>query len=137
MLRQQQWIPDTHDAVLTLEWDDDAAEPAHTCVAATVGGEDAVDPQLAYTTILAENRLKNEALALICEVLPGTMKRALLDSDGDPTGELVIKDKFQPVWDFGAIDGRIAFTIPGASAPVLASVAVALAARFGDAVTVG
>jgi hypothetical protein len=134
-IRTQKWTPDTHDAVLTCEWDDEALDEHMTCISALLNGEEQADPQAVYDLIFAENRLKNEAIGAICAALPDSMRKVVLDGDGDPTGELAVKSKHWPTWDFGAIDGKIALSVPGASPEVLANIATLLAARFGDAVT--
>jgi hypothetical protein len=112
MLKEQLWEPDTHPGVqLFTQWNTE--EPgAHVCLRAIVGGVEHDDPEGVYLTILAENRLKNTSLKIIEDALPVAYKKPVLDSDGDPTGAMVVKDKHKPQWDFGAVDGKISFTVP-------------------------
>lgn len=131
------WEPDTHPGhVLHTHWDVEKPEADHSCFRAVVDGVEQPDPQAVYNAVLFENRLKNRAEAAIVDAMPQTMKREVLDDDGDPTGEWIVKTKHQPVWDYGAADGKITFTVPGASALVIEAINLALA-PFGDAVTLG
>lgn len=113
MIKEQLWEPDTHPGVqLFTQWNTE--EPgAHVCLRAIVDGVEHEDPEGVFLTILTENRLKNTTLGFIEDALPTAYKKPVLDSDGDPTGEMVVKDKHKPQWDFGAVDGKITFTVPG------------------------
>ena len=147
MLKQQLWEPDTHAGVkLYSEWDyPDAPEggwpdpdniPPATfvrCFSAVVDSVEHPDPDGVYATVLAENQLKNATLGFIEDALPVAYKKQVLDSDGDPTGEFVVKDKHKPLWDFGAIDGLITFTVPGLDEETRAAIALLLP----DGVTLG
>ena len=93
------------------------------------------EAQEIYDAVLAENRRKNEAEALIISLLPPSMMRAVIDEDGDDTGQVVVKAKHRPVWTFGAADGRVSFTVPGADDDTKAALRAALAEQFGDYVT--
>ncbi|MBP7704213.1 MAG: hypothetical protein KA105_02870 [Caulobacter sp.] len=137
MIRTQKWEPDTHPGhVLHTRWDDEQPEAPHVCFLAEIDAVVQPEPQAIYDAVLFENQTKNRADTIIREVLPSRMKREVVDEDGDPTGELTVKIKHAPVWTYGAADGRLTFTIPGADDEVLATVRAALV-QFGDAVTVG
>lgn len=121
MFKIQRECFDTHPRYVfhsEYEYDDEAESPVGVyrgCVAAWLDGELLENPNPVRAAILAENILKNEALKAIISSLPQSMKKEVLDTDGDPTGEWVIKDKHQPTWEFGEPDGIITFSIPGAS----------------------
>lgn len=131
------WEPDTHPNVkLDFEGLDENGDPAN-CTRAEVDGIElfGADAAAVMAAVLAENRLKNRAIGVVLDALPAEMKKPVLDSDGDPTGDFVVKDKHAPEWAFGQPDGRLSVTVPNAPAEVLATIAAALAAQFGEAVT--
>lgn len=128
MLRTQSWQPDTHDAFFETQWDDDDPDAAHVCIRAVIGGDDQADPQGAYETVLGQNQAKNTAFAAVVAAMPAELTKPVLDSDGDPTGDLVPKDKHYPQCTV-ADDGSISVAIPGTDAETAASIsAVALKA---------
>jgi hypothetical protein len=143
MLKRQKWTPDTHpqyDIITEWQWPEPGqpGDPVFVgVIEVTTSGEPVANPETVYETILSENRMKNEALTIIVDTLPLDMKKAVVDSDGDPVeGQFAVKDKHAPVWEFGAADGVISFTIPGASENVLTAVREAIA-PYGDAVIIG
>ena len=139
MIKTQMWMPDTHPGLeLHTEWDypDDGGDGVFVrCFSAVQDGEELSNPDQVHALVIAEHQRKGAAESAIFAALPDSMKRAVLDSDGDETGDIIIKDKHRPVWSYGAVDGAVSVSIPGASDAVLATVREALAG-FGDAVTV-
>ncbi len=93
MLKIQTWQPDTHPGhVLEIEWEynqatgRDTGRPHRGVSVLYPDGthvrDDAADAH--YQKLLAEHMIKNQALAVIIEHLPPTMRKNLLHSDGDP-----------------------------------------------------
>lgn len=142
MIRTQKWEPDTHPGYeLFTEWEYPALGQAGEavflgCVEARRNGVVVDNPKGVYTTILAENTLKNSALRDIAALLPPSMQKPVLDEDGDPTGEFTVKAKHMPQWDFGAVDGVVTFTVPGADDALITAIREALA-KYGSAVVIG
>lgn len=147
MISTQMWSPDTHPGLeLHSEWlqptppeggwrGDIPPATFLRCFEAVLNGVPLDDPDTVYALVIEENQRKNQADALIVATLPASMKKPVLDSDGDPTGEMIVKDKHRPQWVFGEADGKLSVSIPGADDAVLATVREALAG-FGNAVTV-
>jgi len=99
------WRPDTHpDTVIELEWDDEVPEDQRTHEAKTVcvKGVACANPKADFVRILNENRCKNEAVAIVSEVvgdpevvnnLPSQVKEdGVVEIIGDPLDKSV-KDK--------------------------------------------
>jgi len=85
MAREQRWKPDTHPAAEFIVRFYEGSRPPR-CLLALVDGVEQSDPQDVYDTVVAENRLKNEAYGLLVEVAPDELKAPLLDDDGDALG---------------------------------------------------
>lgn len=125
MIRQQAWEPDTHDARFITEWDDTDPDAPHVCIEAWIGGQKQADPQGAYDAVLTQNQTKNVAIAAVIEALPPEMKKPILDSDGDPTGEFTVKDKHAPRWSLNE-KGQVSISVPGAKADLVAALDAAI-----------
>lgn len=140
-IRTTRWEPDTHAVVIDYEWDDavPAEERVHTAVRAWTKGKGGnrphPDPVALHDQVLTENRRKNEALAHVADNLPEALTKEELDSDGDPTGRRICKDKHQPEWRMNK-DGTVAITVPGAEDDHKADLAASMAERFGSSVTI-
>jgi hypothetical protein len=116
--RRQGWEPDTHPGhYLITESDDDGV--TWVCVEARYKGRLLDNPQTVHDTLVLENRLKNDALRVIGGALPPWF---------DP--EII-------AWDMGAIDGKVALTVPGVTDDVLNMLREVASAHFGSDVTVG
>lgn len=125
MIRQQAWEPDTHAARFICEWDDADPDAPHVCVEAWIAGEPQKDPQGAYDAILSQNRAKNFAVDAVIKSLPADMLKPVMDSDGDPTGEMTVKDKHQPRWSLDE-KGAVTISVPGADAALAAKLDAAV-----------
>jgi hypothetical protein len=153
MLKIQTWRPDTHPGcVVEVEWEYDMEAgrdtgrehrgvsvryPDGTLIHRDTDGADVAQEH--YERIHAENVLKNRAFGFIVESLPDSMKKPVLDSDGDPVLDdsaqpsLVVKDKHRPA--FTALgNGRYEFVVPGIDEATFADVTAKLARKFGDSV---
>lgn len=133
------WQPDTHTdgnpnaPTVELEYEMDGETPV--CIRAVVDGVVSDQPQVIFDQVIAENRLKNHAVTFVTDWLPDAYKKPLLDSDGDPTGEMVVKDKHSVQWDFGKLgDGVVSVFVPGLRDEDEQPLKDALAAEFGDTV---
>lgn len=112
MLKTQRWAPDTHPGYeLDTEWDHTGEPQFVRCFRAAKDGVELPEPDAVYSLILSENQTKNQALATLEAVLPG----------------------LAPVWVFGAVDGVVSITLPGAT-PQQMAVAQAALVDFGEAV---
>lgn len=129
---QQGWTPDTHDAYFVLAFDDELDEPVMTCVEAFKEGVKVNDPGAFYAKVLQENINKNIATATVIQHLPDHMKKAVLDEDGDPTDQVVVKLKHTPIFNVHPTEGSITISVPGADAELVAT----LDAKIGDLATV-
>lgn len=153
------WRPDdTHPGyefeVEAVQHDDDmAADVGHPDgYVATRGwykGREIGDADAVLQAIHAEHRMKNIAMAMILENMPEWAKKVVLDSDGDPqidffTGRpaMVVKDKFQPTWEWGEADGVVVMRWPvhvvdePAADEGRKAAEAAIRARYGDRVVV-
>lgn len=143
-IRTTRWEPDTHSVVIDYEWDDALPDDqrVHTPVRAwtKMPPGNAVpllphrNPVALHDQVLTENRRKNEAIAHVLDALPEAMTKDELDSDGDPTGRRVVKDKHAPEWTMGK-DGRVTISIPGADKASKTALRAGLAEKFGSTVT--
>lgn len=93
-----------------------------------------------YENLLAEHVRKNQAYCLIVESLPASMKKPVLDSDGDPVLDgaeqprLTVKNKHRP--KFGHLgNGRYEFVVPGIDEATRRDLAANLARRFGNTIS--
>lgn len=92
--------------------------------------------QKAYEDMLFEHQTANQVIALIAATVPDSMRKPVLDEDGDETGDYTLKAKHAPTFDFGDIDRILSCTIPGLDGVTLAKVTAAIKDRYGDAVRV-
>jgi hypothetical protein len=110
--------------------------PDGTFVHRDTHGADSVQEH--YRKLLAEHVVKNRAYRLIVRSLPDGMKKAVLDSDGDPVLDeagqprLTAKAKHKPQFSHLG-GGRYEFTVPGIDEATHCDLAAKLA-KFGDAV---
>ena len=153
MLKIQAWRPDTHPGhVIEVEWEYDLEAgrdtgrehrgvsvlyPDGTRVHRDTDGADVAQEH--YARLLAKHVAKNQAYGSIVDSLPGSMKKQVLDSDGDPVLDeagqprLTVKDKHRPQFiHLGS--GRYEFTVPGIDEETRSDVSARLAEQFGDGV---
>lgn len=154
MLKIQTWRPDTHPGhSLEIEWEYDREAgrdtgrehrgvsvlyPDGTHIDRDTDGADAVQEQ--YLKIRAENVMKNRAFSFIVDALPSSMKKQVLDSDGDPVLDdagqprLTVKDKHRP--RFAHLGGGLyEFVVPGIDEATFSDLSAKLGQEFGGAVT--
>ena len=135
MKRTQLIIPDS-DRHIELEEEYDTEDENHRiCVRATVDGEIHPQPDVIYNYVKLRNSVRNEVSSIVDNLIPESMKKELLDSDGDPTGIIVIKDKHMPVYTHIGLEDKILCVIPGATEELLSSIREAVS-KFGDSVTI-
>jgi hypothetical protein len=84
-MREQRWRPDTHPGAEFIVRFYEGSRPPR-CTLAIVDGVEQADPQAVYETVVAENRLKNEAYGLLVEMAPDELRAPVTDEDGDPRG---------------------------------------------------
>ena len=154
LLKIQTWRPDTHPGhSLEIEWEYDQEAghdtgrehrgvsvlyPDGTRIHRDTDGADAVQEQ--YLRIRTENVTKNRAHGFIVDALPTSMKKAVIDSDGDPVLDdagqprLAVKDKHRPQFTHLG-DGRYEFLVPGIDEATFRDLSSKLAQEFGGAVT--
>lgn len=133
------WQPDTHNDgnpnAPTVELEYVMENDTPVCYKAIVDGVEVDNPQEIFEQILHENQLKNRAVGFVTEWLPDFYKKPELDSDGDPTGNTILKDKFPVQWDFGKLgDGIVSVFVPGLRDEDLEPLQKALQEAFGDTV---
>lgn len=153
ILKVQTWRPDTHPGhVVEVEWEYDRESgrdagrehrgvsvlyPDGTLIHRDTHGTEVAHEH--YKRLHAEHVTKNHAYGLIVELLPDTMKKALLDSDGDSvldeSGQprRTVKDKHKPRFTHLG-DGRYEFIVPGLDEAAYRQMAAKLEREFGDSV---
>ena len=116
LLKVQIWRPDTHPGhIVEEEWEYDTETgrdtgrehrgvsvryPDGTLIHRDTHGPDVAHQH--YLTLVTEHMIKNHALKIILDSLPGPMRKPALDSDGDwvydrdGRPKLIVKDKHRP-----------------------------------------
>jgi len=152
ILKIQTWRPDTHPGhTVEIEWeyDKDAGRdtgrehrgvsvnyPDGTRIHRDTHGSDVAHEH--FQKLVAEHVVKNSAHNIIVESLPTHMRKAMLDSDGDPLLDAAgrpmatVKDKHQPKFKHLG-SGRYEFTVPGIDEQTHRDL-VAKLTQFGDSV---
>lgn len=142
-IRTIRWIPEMRPNLAFDYWLDDEesenpSDPWLNCTAAwLLGGKEPVeldDPVGRHQRALDENRKKNRADGIVCDSLPESMKKPIVDGDGDPTGDFVVKDKHRPVWSWDKDGETLVVAIPGLTEEARKMVASALAEDHSDVV---
>jgi hypothetical protein len=153
MLKVQTWQPDTHPGYLVeVEWEYDRAAgrdtgrehravslryPDGTYIHRDTQGADTA--QQHYKKLVAEHVVKNHAWKFIVDWLPASMRKPVLDSDGDPVLDdrghprLAVKDKHMPQFRHLG-NGRYEFTVPGIDEVTHAALVAKLGQKFGDSI---
>jgi hypothetical protein len=124
----RRWQPDTHAADLLVDFD---ADPP-VCSHAWLDGVEQADAQACFDQVWAQNKAKNIAIAAAISVLPERMLKPVLDSDGNPTGDLVPLDAFDPAWRMDET-GAVTISVPGADADLTAEIHEAVAGAVDGA----
>lgn len=119
-MRQQRWVPDTHpNAEFIVQYSDGGRRSS--CIRATIDGIEQAEPQAVYDTAVAENRLKNEAAALLVERAPSELLIPVTDADGDPVG---VNAKGEQLVQVGGVWMDVAGKPVGPTAKVTPSMAM-------------
>jgi hypothetical protein len=153
MLKVQTWRPDTHPGhVVEEDWEYDMGTghdtgrehrglsvryPDGTYIHRDTHGADVAHEH--YQRLRAEHVVKNDAYQFIVDSLPASMKKPVLDSDGDPVLDdgrqprLAVKDKHRPRFKHLGC-GRYEFTVPGIDEATYRDLAAKLTQKFADSI---